>query len=180
MRKAFLIMVMGMATVVLNIACAHSTVMVRQPYQEVHVSGRGTNVQTVDVLGKYYVFDVKINTILDTTSNMLSQYPGTRIEMSPNGLQITGGGRINPSSPNQAQQVSANGKLMISNLSKVKLPVSIYNDNFRTRTIVKARGSTTLTLPAGKYTMQIADSRNAQEIVITAGETVEATINLRN
>gem|GEM_PF-6054615 len=169
-------MVMGLAIVVLNIACAHSTVMARSPYQEVHVSGRGTNVNTVYALGNEHVFDVKIITILNTTSNILSQYPGTRIEMSANSLAISGGGRINSSSPTQAQQVYANGILKISNLGKVQLPVSIYNDNYRTRTTVKARGSTTLNLPPGRYRMQIANSPNPQEFEITAGGIVEATI----
>ena len=97
--------------------------------------------------------------------------------------QVTGpanglpGGRINYSSPNQARQVSATGEFTIINPSKKNLPVTIYGNNSRTRITVRARRSTTLNLSPGKYRLQIANSPDSQEFEITAGKSVEATIN---
>ncbi len=152
-------------------ACPKSTVMVQRPGQRVYVSGFGTNVGTVNALGDFDVFEVPLNTTLEQIAEMFKDYPNMSVELTADGLRVTGGGVSNRRVPapvaNVSQSQPTEGFLVISNFTRVDIPVTVTNAQEVKNITAKSLRTTVIPLPPGQYILTIAN--RTETITIETG-----------
>ncbi len=166
--------VLLVAVSAVGLGCAHSTASVHTPYQNVEVSGTGTNVETINALGRWNVFEVRIDTILDG----VYQHPGVKVRLSAGELEVSGvqSAPAHTAPATQARLNSTTGKLTFVNSKNVDLPITLIGSSFTTKVVVRANSSTALDLPVGRYKMQIG-KQSVRDLEVFANSNVDVKIS---